>query len=561
MNRWLERAALAAGAAVVAAILAFYVLRLLAPLPIFAADAGSYLIRALYSDAVAARDPYVTAITNGTHLSLIRAAWAVGKATGTPYMLIDKTANAALYLGGLCGLWWLFVRRLPRVHQATLLLLAVGFAYHRFPFSNMAEGPFVGALALVAILTGLFYRRRPMIHAVTAGAASALMVLSKPHGIAVVAALALVALVDAAVAREWRRPAVRAALFAVAFFGVGNLLQLAAQEPVANPLTFFMSDFYSGALGVGTAKGAYGLAMQTLAISAFASLLLAGTPAILGLAEIDARRRAEGSGFRFLNRDVVLLMLIAGLAATLAMISIFAMKIAGTPSEVQRLWGRYFEFFVPMIWLAAAPALAVRPSRGLALACGAAALVGLAGLLSFLQRGWIVLPWDSAVLTAFFAADNPRAAIDVGLPARGLAAIASLLAAGALALRARPAAVGCALLLMLSAVSTWVDNVWLSEIARRRVLLAADLDAIGMALPAEPATVLLITPDANVGHLGFLELKAQPFVIIAEASQTPAGQLADAAAVVASGDKPPGGAWRRVYHGAELSLWKPAAGP
>ena len=44
------------------------------------------------------------------------------------------------------------------------------------------------------------------------------------------------------------------------------------------------------------------------------------------------------------------------LAATLAMVAIFAGKaLVYGPNETGRLWGRYFEFFVPIIWLAAAP--------------------------------------------------------------------------------------------------------------------------------------------------------------------------------------------------------------
>ncbi|MBS0331552.1 MAG: hypothetical protein JSS35_02170, partial [Proteobacteria bacterium] len=62
-SAWLERGAWTLAPATVVAILGFYALRALTPLPIFAADAGSYLIRALYPDEMVARNPYVTAVT------------------------------------------------------------------------------------------------------------------------------------------------------------------------------------------------------------------------------------------------------------------------------------------------------------------------------------------------------------------------------------------------------------------------------------------------------------------------------------------------------------------
>jgi hypothetical protein len=561
LSTWLERGAAALAAAAVAAIIAFYVIRLLAPLPIFAADAGPYLVHAIYPDEVAVRDPYLTAITNGAHLSLIRAAWRIGAATGASWTMIDKVINAALYLGGLTALWWVSVRRLAPREQVALLVLALGFAYYRFPFSNMAEGPFVGALALVCLLTRAWYRERPLVHAVAAGIACALLVLCKPHGVATVAALTAVAMIDAVVTRQWRTLAMRALVFAVVFVGAGDLIQLAAQEPITHPIAFWMGGFYEAALGAPSPRGVVTLGLQALGIGLFAAMLLAGAPAVLGIDELVERRRAEASKFHLRDRDLVFLLLLLSLLATLAMVAIFAIKVAGTPSETQRLWGRYFEFFAPMLWLSAGPVLARRPTRGVAVACGAVTLFGLAGLLGLLQRGWIVLPWDSAVLTAFFAPDAGRAALTLPMPLRGLAAAGTLAAAGAFALRARPAYVGAALLLTLSGLSTWLDQIWLGDLARHRAALARDLHAIGPAMPPEPARVVLVTADANIAHLGFLELKAQPYVVLADPQAPPPGALSDAAAVVSSGDKPPPGDWQAVYRGREVSLWRPLGAP
>jgi hypothetical protein len=555
LSSWTSRAAAAVGAAVALAILGFYVWRLAVPLPLFAADEGAYLIHAIFPDDVAAKNPLVAAVTNGAHLSLIRAAWRLGALTGWPYLLIDKAVNGAIYLGGLLALWQACTKAQVFRERAALLILVVGFAYYRFGFSNLAEGPFVGLLALVLVLTRAWYWSRPMVHAAAAGVACAALLLAKPHGLAVVAALGAVAVLDVATRRDWLRFALRVGLFALAFFAAGNAIQLAAQEPMESPLLFFMSPLYSSELAAAAPAGAGALAGQTLAIMGFASLLLAGPPIVIGLSELAGRWRGERDDFRLKRRDLAFLIALGALAATLVMCAVFEMKVASTPSETQRLWGRYFEFYAPMLWVAAAPALGRPVTRGLALGCGAAALVGLVGLLGLLQRGWIVMPWDSAVLTAFFAPDPVRAPVVFALPYRGLAAAAGLLAAGVLAARARPSAAGAALLLALSALATWQDHVWLGEMARQRYALADDLKAIGPALPPGETRVVLITRDANLAHLGFLTLGARPDVVYGDPAQPPAGTLSDAAAVIASGAAGPPG-WIPAYRGHQLSLWR-----
>ncbi|MBS0332826.1 MAG: hypothetical protein JSS35_08675, partial [Proteobacteria bacterium] len=459
----------------------------------------------------------------------------------------------------LAALWWFSVRGLPRRIQGVLLILALGFDYYRFPVSNMAEGPFVGALAAVALVTRAWWRSRPRLHALACGALCAVLVLIKPHGVAAVAGLGALALADAALARDWRTPLIRAGLFAAAFFGVGNLIQWAAEEPVTRWPGFFVSGFYEDAVGVRAPAGAAALGVQAFAISACAALLLAGAPAVVGLAELDRRQRAHRRAFHLLDRDLVFATLLLTLGATLAMVGVFETKVAAAPGEICRLWGRYFEFYAPMLWLAAAPALAQPVGRKVALAAGAVTLAGLVGLLAFLSSGWIVLPWDSAVLTAFFHPDPARAPLGLTVPLRALAAAAGLLAAAAFALRAPPAVVGCALILALSGLSTWLDQAWLGGLARNRAALAHDIAAIAPAVPREADRVMLVTPDINVGHLGFLGLKAQPYVLIADPQAPPAGALDGADAVVAAGDLAPAGAWRAVYRGSQLSLWRPAA--
>ncbi|MDB5463475.1 MAG: hypothetical protein JWP23_1864 [Phenylobacterium sp.] len=549
----LQGAWLAAAACVVLAILGFYARRLLMPLPIYAADEAAYLIRALYPDVMVALNPSVAPLNNGVHLSVIRAVYEMG----APYIVGDRLVNAAAYVGGLLLLWRSSVTGLPRRDGLVLLLIAVGFPYYRFAFSNLAEGLFVGVLALICLATGRWYRTRPLVHALLAGALAASLVLVKPNGLATVAALAVLAGLDAAASGRWRRLPLRALLFAVTFFVVGNLIQIAAEAPAAHPLAFFVGDLYGGQLATASPPGAVSLGLLTLGSTVSAMALLAGAPIVAGLVELASRWRASRGRFEASGGDLVFVLLVLSLFATLVMVAIFAMKIASTPGETKRLWGRYFEFFAPMIWLAAAPALAQPVGRRLALACAAVTLAGLAGLLASFQAGIVLLPWDASILTAFFHSDPVRAPAEFAVPYRTLAVAATALAAVALALRARPMQAGLGLILALAALSTWLDHIWVGPMAADRDALERDIIALQPALPPT-GDIVLLAPDENNGHLGFLRLDARPRVLLGPPGQTPAGALFGARAVVVSGpEPPPGGPWVRTYKGEQLSLYRP----
>jgi hypothetical protein len=552
---WLERLWLAAAACATLAILGFYASRLLMPLPIYAADEAAYLIRAIYPDPVVALNPSVAPLNNGVHLSVIRAVYRLG----APFIVGDRLVNAAAYLGGLLLLWRASAAGLARRDQLALLLIAVGFPYYRFAFSNLAEGLFVGVLALLCVTTGRWYRRRPLLHAVASAGLAATLVLVKPNGMATVAALAALAVLDAAASGRWRRLPLLALLFAVTFFVVGNLIQIAAEAPALHPLAFFVGDLYGGQLATRSPSGALGLGFLTLGSMISAMALLAGAPIVVGLTDLATRWRASRGGFEAKGRDLVFVLLVLSLLATLAMVTIFAMKIASTPEETKRLWGRYFEFFPPMIWLAAAPALARPVAARARLACAAVVLAGLAGLIASFRAGIVLFPWDASILTAFFQADPVRAPLDFHLPFRALAIAASLAAAGALALRARPLQAGLGLILALGVLSTWLDHMWVGPMAARRDALEHDFCGLTPGLPAT-GDIILLAYDENDGDLGFLRLDARPRVILGAPGQTPPALLIGAQAIVVAGSEaPPGGPWTRTYQGSQLSLYRPVS--
>jgi hypothetical protein len=553
----IERAWLAGAACVTLAILGFYAHRLLMPLPIFAPDEGAYLIRALYPDPVVANNPAVPAIANGVHLSVIRAVHALG----APYIIGDRIANAAAYLGGLVLLWWGSTRRLPRAQQVALLLIAMSFSYYRFAFSNLAEGLFVGVLALLCVATGRWYRARPIVHALAAGALAAMLVLVKPHGMAVVAALAALAGLDALVSRDWRRLPIRVVLFAIVFFALGNLIQIQADAPPANPLTFFLGDFYAGAMALKPPPGATGLGVLAMVSMSAAMAVLTGAPLVIAGTDLFSRWRAARGRFTAEGADLVLLLLVLSLAATLVMVTLFAMKVAGLEIERKLLWGRYFEFYAPMIWLAAAPALARPISERVRLAAAGVMLVGLAVLIASLHTGIVLFPWDSSVLMAFFHADPVRAPMGFWLPYRALAITATVLAVAAVALRVRVEHAGLGLILGLSAPSTWQDHQWLGPIITQHEAMERDFRALRPGLPADGDMVVL-APDPNVGHLVFLRLDARPRIHLGPPGETPPNELTSAVAVLVAGpETPPGGPWARTYKGEEFSVFRPARLP
>ncbi|HXA40510.1 MAG TPA: hypothetical protein VNW53_16045 [Phenylobacterium sp.] len=550
-QRWAAWIGLGLAAVVVLAVLGFYAGRLAMPLPLFAADEAVYLIRALYPDGVVALDPSVASANDGVHLSVIRAVYGLG----APVVVGDRLVNAAAYLAGLALVWRACAARLPRLDQAALGLLALGFPYYRFAFSNLAEGLFVAVLALLCVATGRWYRSRPVVHALLAGVLAAALVLVKPNGIAAVAALAAVMAADAWASGRWRILPLRLALLAASFLAVGNLIQFAAEEPVANPLTFFVSRGYGGDLAMAPPPGAWRVGLLQAAAMASAAAVLAGVPLAVGLTDLAQRRRARRGRFEAEGTELVFLLLALALAATVAMVTLFAMQVAWTPSETKRLWGRYFEFFAPLLWLAAGPALARPVGRRTAWACAGLLLAGLLGLLASFHAGIVLFPWDAGALTAFFRSDPVRAPLNAALPYRALAAAAVLLAAAALASRARPLAAGLGLVLALSALSTSLDHAWTGQMIAQRNALERDLRAIAPALP-RAGTVVLLTPDANIDHLVFLRLEARPRVWSGEPGQAPAVELADAAVVLASGPQAPPGPWVRAFQGEELSLFR-----
>jgi hypothetical protein len=225
-----------------------------------------------------------------------------------------------------------------------------------------------------------------------------------------------------------------------------------------------------------------------------------------------------------------------------------------------RLWGRYFEFFAPLLWLAGAPFLARQEAAAGArarLAWAAAALVGLGGLLFSLKAGIVLFPWDSSALTAFFHPDPVRAPLGARTPYRLLAAAATVLAAGLLLTRVRPSRAWAAYFLSLAALSTLLDNLWIGEFVQRRTAFDGEIRVAAALIGGDGARSAAAVADPADGHLSFLRLGPQVRIL-------PVGSGACDAATVGAFDKlvvvapagPPLGPWRRVFEGRQVSVFE-----
>ncbi|WP_332769128.1 hypothetical protein [Phenylobacterium sp.] len=549
-----------AGLAVVLA----YVNQVFAPEPIYAGDEGAYLIHALYDKALAADErlaPQLQALNNTVFLLIIRAV-----TYGTEHLLEWlRVLGAGAYFGGLILVWMAVRPKLADRRNSGFLLLALAFPYYRFVFTALPEGWYVGLLGVLILATTRLYLKRPAAHALLAGALTGLLTLIKPHGLAVAAAFMALAVLDGLLGRRqlWVFTA-RIVLFVAGFLAAGNLVQLAAGAPITQPFTFFLGGHYVRALDNPTGPEGLSLALWALAAMASASLLLAGVPIATGLARIIARWRwsLRRGGYRLDETETTFLLVLLALAATLAMVAIFSAKaLVYGPDETGRLWGRYFEFFVPMIWLAAAPFIGEfqrgggRPWR---IAMALVTLVGLAGLAACMLGGMAIFPWDGSALTAFYRPYLTRWNFDAGIPLFTMAVAASLAVASACLTRIRTSVAWLAYFVALGLLSTFLDLRWRGVIAPERATLQAELQAAQSQLERQPDLAAAIVDGLDVHHLVLLGLRGRPHMVLtAPEADVEADALADYDTVIVVGPHDlVGDGWKPLFQGQRLAVFR-----
>lgn len=537
-----------------AGVLLFYVNRLFGELPLYAGDEGAYLIRALYARQLAydpGRYQVVQPVANTLYFAVIRLV-DVLSLNVIPWM---RLIGALSYFGGLALLYSIAVKACGRKIALGFLLIAAAFPYYRFAFSAMPDGVYAGLLSLIAFVVYRTFLSRRLLGAVLVGGLSAGLVLIKPHGVVAVAAYGALCLIETLVRRSGLLPLLgRLALFGLAFLSVGVGIELADGQPLSQAVSFFQGTAYAEHLGHATAVNAWGVA----ALSATSMLALTAIfVAVPLIAAVTVMLRERG-----LNRldpaDLAFLFVALCLAATLAMVTIFSFKMAVVETETRRLWGRYFEFYVPMLWLLAARPLTTweqSPAmrrRGLA---AAGVLAGLAGLLAVFALGVRLYPWDGTAVTAFSSPDVMRFPFGYVGGSRLVAVLATLAVAlatlaGVSVRRAWPA-----YFVALGLLSTRADDAWVGQIAQRSRVIEHELHVAGALTVDQAAPTVVIVENVNDGHVAYMALKGQVTV-----RTTPRGPLAerplrDAQSAIVFGDRTPGTRWRKVFSGRELAAY------
>ncbi|MDP1616089.1 hypothetical protein [Phenylobacterium sp.] len=532
----------------------FYLNRILTPWPLYAGDEGAYLIRALYGDVLAAhpeRHPTLQPVGNTAYLLLIRLTQNLTDNL-LPWL---RLIGAAGYVGGL----WI-LHRAVRSSQAPqvagwVLLAALAYPFHRFVVTAMPEGVFVFVLAAMAAASALWAVSRPWAHAVLMGAMCALLVLIKPHGLTMVPAMT--ALLIALVAVRVRQPLTaltQLGVFVAVFLVTGAGIEFLGGRPEA-ALTFFMGSAYGDHFGRVPDQPVRTAAITLLSLGS-ATLLLAGAPLVAGSLAVAQRwRRREPLG----RDEMAFVLLAAAFLAALAMILVFAVKVSAIPGESGRLWGRYFEFYVPLLWIAAGGSLAgfwrgaAWPRR---LLLAAMPMAGLLGLLVAWRLGVLLNPWDSGALSAFYLPHLDRWGFVPPAPYL-------LLSAGAVSALSLALCLGCDLLrawaatfVALGLISTHYDDAWVGrEIAGPRAALQQDLHVARGSKPTDSLPVVLAY-DHNASHMAFMAYDGEAQILVRPPGPVPPDLLEGGSQVIAIGGEPLPPPWRVTYAGEALRIYQ-----
>jgi len=518
---WRSSAFIAAGLAALALVIA-QLPRAALSLPLYSGDEGSYLIRALYG-ALLKADPShaatVADIDNSVFFWIIRGVHMLG---GKHYLDLLRVLGGCAYVGGLVLVWRAARPDLNRAEAAGALVLALLYPYYRFVLSALPEGWYVGLLAVIIFLTVRLWRSRPLVHALATGALTAALILIKPHGVAIGAAMCGLIVIDFLFDAQRRLTisAARLGLYVVAFLAVGHLIQFIEGRGPPQGLMFFGHGFYSNIMAVAPSPEAPRIGVVAAFSMTVASMLLAGPPIALGLDRLMARWLAQREGFRFEPRDLMFLLILGGLVATMAMVTGFAVKASAFgASESYRLWGRYFEFFTPLLWISAWSYVreAERlPDRRL-LAAGVV-LAGFVGLSITLKEAITLFPWDAAGLGAFFIPTHRWAGSHFPSYAFAAGAVAAALV---LMLRRAPMLpIWQGLFATLGLISGWQDVAWMSEILPDRAAVVAETGGVLQKTARTNGRIAAFVDDNNLYNNVFLRLEGRPKMILISPTTT-----------------------------------------
>jgi hypothetical protein len=395
--------ALAAAAAVLLVLRATTIMS-----PLMAGDAYAYFAHARMAgrlDALYAADPAIQRVNNPLFFSIGGLACRLAGGDGT---LVLRVLNVALFVAG-CGLCASLVRRpahrWDRVGALGLLLATPLSSYcHCFM-------PEIVYFFLVMVLSVVVVRGPGPVagtSAVAAGAVLGGLLGTKPHAVAIAAALAAFVLFQHVRGRGWRGlgSAARALAAVAAAAGIvwaavtvgfhGVLPQAAAGAVGADYARFLVNGARSGPDIAQIAAVLLRHGLVNGSVFAVPVLLLARWLA-------DQQPRAAGSTAAPDAEEAgggrpLALWSLAVLGTALAMSVVFTALLArSNPAEATRVHGRYYSFALPLVlaaWAAAYPAIRGRPwfPRW---AAGAAAVGAACGFGMACCGDWVTIyPWD-----------------------------------------------------------------------------------------------------------------------------------------------------------------------
>lgn len=550
--------ALTAAALMAFAVVAIHLPRAYLSLPLYSGDEGSYLIRALYGDLLRADPQHAPNVANVDNVVFFWVVRVFSLLPGQSGLDTLRVAGGLAYVSGLVLAWRAVAPQMGRREALGLILLALIYPYYRFVFTALPEGWYVGLLGLMILLTARLWRPRPLPHAATFGALAAALVLIKPHGVAVMCAGLALVVADLALqrGRGAALAGLRLTVMGAAFLAAGHLLRFIESHQLPHQLSFFAQGFYAQILEQAPTADADRIALTAYYAMTMSALLLAG-PAI-ALALDDLLRRSRHKTFRPEGADLAFLLTLAAFGATVCMVSIFAYKMSFATSETYRLWGRYFEFFIPLLWITAWPA--IRRAEGLRdrrLLAAGTCLAGLIGLTIALHEAITLFPWDTAALHAFFLR-TPRYA-GSSFPSFALAA-AVMIGAMALMLRRAPMLqTWQAVFFALALLAAGQDGAWLGELIPDRRALGSETGAVRVMARQHPGRIIAFVDDPNIHHNLLYGLNGRPkMVMIAPGASVPASQAVGYSyVIVQTGHSLEGKTWRQVQPGGKFNVYVP----
>lgn len=552
MLGWTANAARAVVLCAAAGVFLFYVNRLFAELPLYAGDEGAYLIRALYGEQLRL-DP-------GAYAELQRVEntayfWVIRLVDSLSLNVIQwlRLLGAAAYFGGMVLIYDVARRAAGSREAAALLLVGLVFPYYRFVFSAMPEGLFVGCLCLMVWVLHRTYQSAPIRGALMLGVLAALLVLLKPNGLVAVIAFPLVAALETWLGRgSAARLTVRLACFLAAFFVAGVAAKLLAGVPLDHAMMFFWGDHYADQMNKAGERKLSAPVMAAAGMLA-ACAVFAAVPILAGLRDLSRRVVARTP----LPADQLAFLFVAlCLAGALSMVAIFAFKMSFNAGETKRIWGRYFEFYVPMLWILAAVPL--RRWRGpemrwVRILAAGAIIAGAVVLAVLFKLGVQLFPWDATAITAFAAPDAVAFPYEYLGGARLLAFAATAAAALATVLGAPLRETWVAFFVALGLLSTRADDAWVGEIAEQNQAMEHELHIVRYLAGERPTVVVAQT--MNQGQIAFMRLQGDATVVLPDtAGRLP--RITDYRHAVVFGTLALPPPWVNTYSGQTLRFYE-----